>query len=1375
MLVNQKTISRNQAIVSKKNPVKWLRMVLFSAILVAGVLSFYALSQTVTPIPVNLSAEPLHGSGGNKYPTLSLNLSVEFPAAAAQYQEAYAEASTYLGYFDHNGCYAYNNNATPELRRFDRIGNATVHNCGGTSFSGNFMNWASSAAIDIVRYALSGGDRILDTANETILQRALVPNSEWFWNTYQYKTLPAAFVQGALPNDLKGTHTGNVQITNCLNRIHFGTGHEGSCDAPGASSNLGVAAGANGTKILSSDNFFYSRVKVCESSGGVLQDPRPDLCTKQLSGNFKPTGLLQEYSDRIRVGAFGYLQSSTPGTTPDDLLANPNVRYGGVLRAPIKFLGATAYDDDGVLIAGTNPKMEWNETTGVFVDNPEGITGPLTPGALNSGLNSGVINFLNKFGRTSATPGWYRYTDPVSEMYYENLRYLQGLNPTPDAVSNIDGVNLWQRDGFDVKTTWVDPHKAGDPANDYSCLKNNILVFSDVFNHADRTVPGNTVTTAFGDLPRGSSMAANEPNFQNWTNVVGGFEAGTNVGYTTGDGATATTTNPNPANNALANMGTVQAIPAPGLADMGSYLLSGMAYWANTHDIRGTTWTGNVAKQRPGMRVTTHVIDIDESKSSSSNAVTRRTTNQLFMAAKYGGFDDVSGIGNPFLTAAGDTDNYIWQKQENQGEAKRYYLASNSQDIIDGFKTIFSDVASQATSVAAGSITTSKYTEGGYIFTTSFNSENWSGDVISTSVTATAGDITLGDIPQWSAAAVLDAKPNTFFQNTRNVIAGRPEGNISGDTAIKFDWNSVNANGGELLASLNKISDAAPNDGLANKRVAYLRGDKDTETAAPYFRIRTSKLGDIVNSATAYSKDFFNNVNTTSYDNFKTANSTRPGALFVGANDGMLHAFDTSNGEELFAYIPGFLSDKLSALTDPAYVHQSYVDGKTDVAEALIGSATAGSWKTVLVSAAGGGGQGVFALDVSNPANFDATHAIWEFSDRDDKDLGNVMGTPKIVKMRTNKSSATTATYEWFAAVPSGVNNFVSDGHTNTTSKPYLFLLSLNKTPGAPWSLGTNYFKFEITTNDTLSATQSPGVINLEAVTGADGKVDQMYMGDLHGNLWKLDFNAAAAAGADLKDVTFAKLIVNNASKPLFVATDAAGNHQPIVLTPKVIYGPNNGKLIIFGTGKYMEDSDNLLTPVRTQSMYVINDYDATPKYIASRAFLQQGTVSNGVITVNDFVWGRAATAGDTTQRSGWFIDFPSSGERQFSDVVVSGGQLLFGTLLPPPETLDDPCGVGQSQFYSINYATGEGLVTKSTVGIISQIFVGESAEASSNTISDSTGRRTKTITRRSIVRGSDGMKPGESITEIVMLGRLSWRQINNYQELKNSSSTGAP
>ena len=336
------------------------------------------------------------------------------------------------------------------------------------------------------------------------------------------------------------------------------------------------------------------------------------------------------------------------------------------------------------------------------------------------------------------------------------------------------------------------------------------------------------------------------------------------------------------------------------------------------------------------------------------------------------------------------------------------------------------------------------------------------------------------------------------------------------------------------------------------------------------------------------------------------------------------------------------------------------------------------------------------------------------------------------------------------------------------------FLLSLNKTAGTSWSLGTNYYKIIIenpATFTALSPTVSPGVIDFEATPAFNStrELGLIYMGDLHGNLWKLDFTTASA-GVDLAGLTFSQLTAGTSHTPLFIAKDNAGNVQPISMSPSIASGPNRSNIILFGTGKYLESTDNNITPVRAQSFYAINDNDGTPTTIAGRDRLQAGTIAAGALTVPAFSWGRAASASDTTQRSGWYVDFVDAGERQISGMTLLGGKVAFGTIVPP-QNLTDPCAGGGGNFYSVNIFSGAGTVEKSTVGLLGTPLALETTDSSTTmTSTDSTGRRTKTVTQRLLTTGATGnLISDTNVNTKVVLGRLSWRLINNYQELKNA------
>lgn len=1470
------------------------------ALAVAGVASVVVSQSATIPPLVNLAAEPLYASGARAKPTLTLALSVEFPTVGAQYvntpntntDNSYAPTNEYIGYYDAESCYLYNNGATAAERYYYRTGAATNRACGGTGFSGNFLNWSTSSAIDILRYGLTGGDRVVDTSTLTVLQRAVLPTGRFYGdNNFPSKILSSTHAPGAVPDTLRNGHTGSIFITNCLNRMHYGTAARvGNCDNPGADSNMGtpvatfgptsqtsgalpgsgwtdcsppaseggtcsftgvmeVAYGSSsgsgnswlvlpasngiacsntmtGTTIdprpgvgkvcrvrpytgawtpstapvLTADKFFYTRVRVCESdASGTLLDPRTSLCLRYPSGNYKPVGNLQKYSDRVRVAAFGYLNDSP---------ANPQ-RYGGVLRAPMKYVGPKHFNANFSLLSTTNPKQEWDESTGVFTRDPDAGGGP------NSGTGSnwpgqsisGVVNYLNQFGR-HGTFGQYKTYDSVGELYYESVRYLQGLQPTDiDATvggSAIFGITDAMRDGFPVYTSWTDPHPAVSGMSDYSCVRNNIVGIGDVNTHNDRRIPGNPNTrTGKGDEARSADLSANRPDFYEWTRVVGGFESNNAVNYTDGRGATQTTSNPNTPVASLWGMENTNIG-----ADAASYYMAGIAYWANTHDIRGTTWTGNTAAQRPGMRVTTYWLDVNEYGQQTDPAV-HRTRNQFYLAAKYGGFRDVTGTGNPFKSYTPGTTTIVnsnenWERattDDAKREAKNYFLSSSAREVLAALDEIFANISAEANSIAGGAISTQRLTtSGGQIYQAQFDPADWSGDLIAYPVSVSASNVVTIGIPAnspWrnSASAAVGAAgklDDLSDIESRKIYVGY---NSTAATPVfgstEFKWASLNAVTQDALRTP-PYAASAPMDAasVGQARLNYLRGDRSGEIAGT-FRRRGSRLGDIVNSGVAYSdrpvpQRFADSAYTTFYNAYKD----RKKALFVGANDGMMHAFDADTGSELFAYIPSWLAPRLPALTSSSYVHAAYADGSPEVAEAKVGSV----WKTVLVSGTGGGGQGVFALDVSDPNTFDNDKVLWEFTDRHDPEMGNVIGHPKILKFNVG-AGTTTASYKYFAVFASGVNNYADDGYRATCAviddgycgAPAMFMLDLSKGKTDPWVLGSNYFKVRF---PVRAATMASGLAEFTYRAGVAEEVTYIYAADLQGNVWKLDFTATAASSWSLPNLSYFK----NGSEPIpmFVAQDALGNRQPITMEPALVFGSNRSIIVAFGTGKYLEVSDNA-GPYRAQSVYAILDNNSpvadstSPQAaIAGRGRLAGATtVTASAVDIPVFAWGRATSDTGTT-KSGWYFDFfnarsvdanndgdyvdtgdsPGTGERQISGVGVLAGKLVFGTVIPAVNS----CSSGAGNLYVVDIGGGDATSQASTVGILGEPFLAQ-VGASTLTGSDTTGRRRETTRYQIILQGSAGLAapPGMGLDVITFPGRLSWREISNYQELRNA------
>lgn len=1461
-----------------------IQSIISCVFLIGGFASFAVIGQASPPPikPVNIASVPLYAATQGDKPTLALALSVEFPTVGAQYvstpdgteDSSYTPATEYIGYYNAEKCYTYIDNPSEstvapktlsDYKRFVISGTATAHQC-TNAFSGNFLNWASSSAIDMLRLALSGGDRYIDETNLTILQRAVIPNGDptCMWNSSNFpaKRLNSSYYAGAVPNAM-ATAANNVGasaiwVANTLNRIYFGSAKGGSCSSPSSyslsstkamgpitnqtgslPSDATVCAAENGNctasgiqevwyggytsaspssgkwKVapvsgnfsctngvftdpaygtakscylrsyagswtppggagLNSDGFFYARVEVCNKSGGALADDRDyNFCNKYPNGNFKPNGVIQKYNNQLRLAAFGYAIEQTLSW---DNSAGKAGRYGGVLRAPMKYVGPRTYDINGAenTPTGGNPNTEWDALTGIFKSNPDGDT---TFGV------SGVINYLNQFGRTGPVAGRYKKYDPSGELYYEVLRYMQGLPPSPAAVANLslgDATQVPFYDGYPIYKDWstIDPFGNGrDKAADYSCLKSNIALIGDVNTWDSRYMGNNRMA--------GTNIANNIPDIEKWISVVKAFEKKQAMSYVDGQGASRTTSNPNSANTNPNNRGAQ---------------VYGLAYWAHTHDIRGTDWTAEPAKQRPGLRVKSFFFDVNEFAYETPDSK-RRNDNQYYTAGKYGGFltqptqdaRPYNTSGNPFYDKDGNANNDVWQDPAKLLEPQTYFLQSDARGVLAAFERIFSEASSAQRSIAGAASSSSKVTTGSLVYQASFDTSSWWGDVQAFPLTmdAVTKEISMGAAATWSADQQL----------VNRLMAGSPERNIVvGVGGANPSPRATNfTTGGIVTALQNDLDRPAPgaaSDGLWKDRLAYLRGDKSKEGSP--FRIRFHALGDVVNSGLQFigAPSPRSNLGP-GYADFanKTAVKNRTHAIYVGANDGMMHAFNANNGDELFAYIPSWLGPKLSLLTDKDYLHQAYVDASPVIGDIKYGSAgTADDWKTVLISGSGGGGRGVFALDVTDPSAFDASKVMWEFTQANDTDMGYVLGKPRIVKLRTSAPSITPAVTRWFAMIPAGVNNYVDsgDGIYSSTGAPTIFLLALDKPTGTAWSLGSNYYKINLPFDATLAVSKAVGVVNLEAYMNETGLTEFAAAGDLHGNVWALDFTGFGAS--DWSAGNLSRFNTGSAGSlvayPMYIAKDSGGAIQPITAAPTIIgFGRTNKHLVGFGTGKYIEPSDS--TSTQQNTYYTIFDdgsgsasgHGGTSGVVGTqgRSRLMQSTrnaVTGRLSPTSPFTWERADGDGadpSNPKRSGWYYDLPGAGERIIYDSVAvpMTTKAAFSSLMPDSASTPGVCsisgGTGSNYFVDLFYGTGTS--TASLVGVSGQpmLVIGDISENFGASGSPS-GRTTTEISTTVIQQGSGGLSIPPDGTQKLQFpsGRLSWRQINNYLELHN-------
>lgn len=1286
------------------------RAMLLAASLAAPLTSALAASTQPTPT-IDIATAPLSLSLESAYSNVMLTLSVEFPTVGAAYRGPYRKTETYLGYFNPNRCYSYDEGAG----YFVGKGNAnTAHECVVATdgkFSGNFMNWATASAMDVFRMAMTGGDRVIDTPSETVLQRALLPShffaSHW---TFPLKGLDGSG-ENSEPSKVTPFGHGKLYIASCGNHVFFSPTYDPSagCYRPGGYGDTATERRA-----------FRVQVKVCDAGEATS---RGDLCHRYQGSNYKPIGEMQRNAGKARFAAFGYLNDSDWN------------RYGGVLRAPMRYVGPTATDDKFQPIG--NPAPEWDKD-GVLRANP---LGDKTYG------QSGVINYLNKFGRTQhasmGAPGTnpsgsYKQYDPIGELYYESLRYLHRHpdGPTPEAFAGG-----WQNftDSFPAYRDW----KALDDPLLGNCQRNYVILIGDINTNFDNYVPGNTKPRGVtGDAPRpvdpysGLDVMAE-------TDKVGRRE--TNTPASTGNAK------PLPADFLTLGAKFLHGSPRR------SYYVAGLAYWAHTSAFH---------PQRKEARVTTYAIDVNEGGDGTIHDWHRQS--QIYLAAKYGGFrnelaEGGNADGNPFQALGADgavaASDREWEAAPPGSNLPyNWFLASQPRKMIDAIKQIFAQISSGVAGTGGMALSTHSIRRGGpppLAFVPGYDAQ-WNGTLTAYDVRVDPGKGIALASAQWEAGERLGTRAHTSRAIFSLDSAGR---------GMPFTWAALDA---AQKTSLDIDPDTGTADGRGEQRAEYVRGDRAQETATPRnarpFRGRRNVLGDAVNAGPVHVGGPSGNAGAggARYEAFRTRYAARTPMVYLAANDGMLHGFAARTGHEVFAYVPRSVVPALNQLTSPAYAHRNFVDATPVTADAEIG----GTWRTVLAGGLGGGGQGLYALDITDPEGgqrgraFGEADVLWEFTDRDDADMGNVMSAPIIAKLRTGTDNRGAPIEAWFVIAGNGLNANLDDGHANPAASGALFLLRLDKPAGQRWQLDRNYYKIVTPRGMIPAALQHPnGLSAPTGVANAAGVTQTAYAGDLLGQLWKFDLTRGASTWHGGRDGAI-PAYGEPRGTPFFSATSTAGEPRPITMAPSVAHAVG-GHMVLFGTGKYYELADARQDASDSNAFYgVFDDGQRRVEHRGRLNTLIAMPAHNGAAVA----WlGKGTPPGHVSPaRPGWVFEFIEPAERQVGPATLQGGFVHFNSMTTSTRSCSSP---GSSRNYALNALTG--LPSDTMSGTLSaEGILGPPVTVSSDPVVDArnnTGQIRQAETQQVLSLGTTGQARPTAPTRVASIaGRLSWREIRH-------------
>ncbi len=1305
-------------------------------------------------------------------PNVMINLSIETPMQGAAYNDqndiagggsctgrtgsdgtCYFTNKDYLGYFNPRLCYDYDSGN----QRFNPAGPSNAdHSCNGVAggWSGNFLNWATMTAIDEFRWALTGGHRSTDTATTTVLERGnmgLGAGHSWF----PYKRI------GSSVNVATNTVTPYTQTDIYIQSY-------------GTQFRLSSARNTSGNVV----NNLFARALVCDGTYETALTTYRNC--KGYGANLKPEGLIQKNSANMRFAVMSYLLDGSHG------------RHGGVLRANMKYVGKFRPAAGGGI--EVNPNQEFSDTDGTFPVNPDP-----TDATASGVANSGVINYINKFGANG-----YKSFDPIGELFYECLNYYKNRGRTTDYMTGVASGDA-ELDGFPAITAWTDPiqHECQQNyivgINDANPWEDKKLPGTSATTN---TYSGYTFRASSNDWGEPSN-ADGAINVTTETNLVGAMQGinGTNrnVGCVPGDcdmannsklianlGEAFGTAPYAPKENSyyiagLAYYAASQDIRGdfPGMQTVQTFMIDTQEYSANpltgemnmlwlagkyggfneqnfvAHGTSGRTYWPDQASEwdADGDGVPdNYVLANDPAKlvagltKAFSNIEQRISSGSAAAVIS----DGVTGTG-AFYQAIYSPKVSIDTGQEIQwaGQLHSLFIDTSGRLREDG------DGNGQLDDIATDNIVRLSFNQAAGIERT----QVYRYDTQTAYDNDTETDI--GEVDElkaiWKAREALAGLQNSSIENQRTYTA--TVSNIGASRHIKT-WNDINA---DRVVTQNEIVDfvaanldenimAVADATEADNVVAFIRGkegitgyrsrtiDYDDDGSDEYWR-----LGDIIHSspvAVGQPDKAFDILNGDStYAAFRNQYANRRQVVYVGGNDGMLHAFNSgffnaSNnsftltraqqsyesaaptshplGAELWAYVPGNLLPHMQWLKERDYPHLYYVDGSPQAYDVNIFTPDAihpNGWGTILVvnMRFGGGavtydhdGDGgsttpditarsaVVILDITNPEQ--PPTVLAEISDAN---LGFTTSQPTLVVQRDagpgNNFNAPIRN-DWYLAFGSGPIGSTALSQVDSDQNARLYVYDLNLKQFVNFS-GNNYLDLGIAN----AFVGDPASMNWTA----DFMDDAIYYGTVEEGL----SGAVVEPSGGLYRIPLAGTSAYIPSALLSPITN-----QPFTTAPSFSIDRLSGDHWVYaGTGRLYVNSDNQSATQQTfygikdpgsgntWGQVMVSDLQETtglqvfsqgdmrdPNGVITAGAISGGDIDNVAVDNSDFT----RFSNYMTTKDGWFINFAlgTNSTRNIFASLTFRSFVLFPEYSPP---LDQCTPEGTSRLYALFFKTG--------------------------------------------------------------------------------------
>jgi len=629
---------------------------------------------------------------------------------------------------------------------------------------------------------------------------------------------------------------------------------------------------------------------------------------------------------------------------------------------------------------------------------------------------------------------------------------------------------------------------------------------------------------------------------------------------------------------------------------------------------------------------------------------------------------DPCSVNETQLTGACDWTGYCLAVNNDPGNTPLSgyaFMANNGGELQTALKQAIGVIRESSQSFATASIASARASDENYLYEASFQpvgtDPTWTGHLTKYSLN---NDGTVA-AALWDAGAVLKAATAA----SRNIYTYKGANPLTAFTTSN------------IAASDLGMTTTGERDDI----VGYVRGEST-------YNIENWKLGDIFRSSpvtvgtpTPYFRDNFDPRNPSAYDDFRvtnartTANAKR--IVVAGANDGQLHAFRTSDGAEVWSFIPPNFLHKLKNIAHKAHPtglsHQYFVDGPISVAEVWLPTTPPGNpgakllseWRTLLILGEGRGAMSyLWSSSSTCTSGFDSNYSTTYpyYCGYHALDITNTTAAP-VYKWRLNPTAAQ-APYlgepwskvyvgrvkingieKWVGLVGGGQNLSSCSGTDCDKRGKGFFVVDLID-GSILWS-----YTYATDANMSYALPGSPAMVD----TDNDGYIDRVYIGDLGGTMWRFTFcTYASGASCNTANWTGGRLF--------------AGTAGAVYAIPSVARDARGNLWVFWGTG----DRVDVTGTTAANKFYAVKDANAA----APRALADLINITSSTYT-------------DSDTRKGWYVSLTGSGEKVMADSAVFGGVVYFTSFTPDSGGASTCSSGGTGLLYGIDFVGGTGIM----------------------------------------------------------------------------------